>query len=206
MKMSLRSRLELWIEAALSAAEDPQERIRALVRDLRARLDQGRRALGMTIVLEKRLLDELVAAEDAAQAAEALSKEALARGEETAAREAAARMLALRTAVEQARARWQEQRAVADRVRQAYAVAAKRTQKASGFASAPHFTRHNRFLASHTATDGCDPVSTSSTNSNGGCGTYAAPPGPKRRSLASSVGTSCQMRCRVASSGRGPAR
>jgi phage shock protein A len=129
MKMSLRSRLELWIEAALSAAEDPQERIRALVRDLRARLDQGRRALGMTIVLEKRLLDELVAAEDAAQAAEALSKEALARGEETAAREAAARMLALRTAVEQARARWQEQRAVADRVRQAYAVAAKRTQE-----------------------------------------------------------------------------
>ncbi len=129
MKMSMRGRLELWIEAALSAAEDPQERIRALVRDLRARLCEGRRALGMTIALEKRLLDELVASEDAAQAAEALSKQGLARGEETAARDAAARVLALRAAEEQARARWQEQRAVADRVRQAFALASKRTQE-----------------------------------------------------------------------------
>jgi phage shock protein A len=129
MKMSLRGRLELWIETVLSAAEDPQERIRALVRDLRARLDQGRRALGMTIVLEKRLLDELVAAEDAARAAEALSKEALARGEEAAARESAARALELRAAEEKARARWKEQRALADRVRQAFALASKRTQE-----------------------------------------------------------------------------
>jgi phage shock protein A len=129
MKRSLRERLELWIEAALSSAEDPQERIRALVQDLRARLDEGRRALGMTIVLEKRLLDELVAAEDAARAAEALSKEALARGEERAAHDAAARLLPLRNGLEQAQARWQEQRAVADRVRQAFALAAKRTQE-----------------------------------------------------------------------------
>ncbi len=129
MKMSIRRRLELWIEAALSAAEDPQERIRALVRDLRSRLSEGRRALGMTIALEKRLLDELVAAEDAARAVEALCKQGLARGEETAARDAAARALALRAAEEQARSRWQEQRAVADRVRQAFALASNRTQE-----------------------------------------------------------------------------
>jgi len=129
MKMSMRGRLELWIEAALSAAEDPQERIRALVRDLRTRLCEGRRALGMTIVLEKRLLDELVAAEDSARAAETRSKEGLARGEEAAARDEAARVLALRAVEEQARARWQEQRAVADRVRQAFALASKRTQE-----------------------------------------------------------------------------
>jgi len=127
--MRLRRRLELWIEAALSSAEDPQERIRGLVRDLRARLSEGRRALGITIVLEKRLLDELIAAEDAAKAAEAISREALARGEEDEARVAAARLLALRAAQEQARTRWAEQRAVADRVREAFAVASRRTQE-----------------------------------------------------------------------------
>jgi phage shock protein A len=129
MKRSLRGRLELWIEAVLSSAEDPQERIRALVRDLRTRLSEGRRALGMTIALEKHLLDELVAAEDVAQAAEAISREALAAGDESAAREAAARLLALRAAGEQARGRWQEQRTVADRVRQAFTLASKRTEE-----------------------------------------------------------------------------
>src|SRR3954467_1793806 len=103
MKRSLRSRLELWIEAALSSAEDPQERVRALVRDLRTRLSEGRRALGMTIALEKRLLDELVAAEDGALAAEEISRQALAGGNEAVAGEAAARLLVLRAAREEAR-------------------------------------------------------------------------------------------------------
>jgi phage shock protein A len=127
--MSLRRRLERWIEAVLSSAEDPQERIRALVRDLRARLSEGRRALGITIVLEKRLLDELIAAEDAAKEAEAVSREALARADEDGARSAAGRLLALRAAQEQARTRWAEQRAVADRVREGFAVASRRTQE-----------------------------------------------------------------------------
>ena len=40
--MSVRSRIELWLESALSQAEDPEERIRALVRDLRQRQSKGR--------------------------------------------------------------------------------------------------------------------------------------------------------------------
>src|SRR5260221_13115021 len=75
--MSLRIRLETMLESALSQAEEPQERIRALVRDLRERQVSGRRALGMTIALEKRLLDDLIAAQDAAASAERESKEGL---------------------------------------------------------------------------------------------------------------------------------
>src|SRR4051812_49421392 len=129
MKRSLRSRLELWIEAALSSAEDPQERVRALVRDLRARQTEGRRALGMTIALEKRLLDELVAAEDASRAAEDESKAALSRGDCAAAESAAARLLDLRKREDAARRSWQEQRNTADKVRRAVGEAARRTQE-----------------------------------------------------------------------------
>src|SRR6185436_17702956 len=112
--MSLRSRLETVLESALSQAEDPQERIRALVRDLRVRQSSGRRALGMTIALEKRLLDELVSAEDAAAAAERESREALARGDEPSAQAAAQRLLDLRAREQSARQSWQEQRETAD--------------------------------------------------------------------------------------------
>jgi phage shock protein A len=127
--MSLRRRLERWMDAVLSAADDPQERIRALVRDLRERQTEGRRALGLTIALEKRLLDDLVAAEDATRAAESESKEALARGNPRAAEEAALRALEMRSTEERARGAWQEQRSLADRVRQAVAVAALRTEE-----------------------------------------------------------------------------
>jgi phage shock protein A len=125
--MSLRDRLETVLESALSQAEDPQERIRALVRDLRERQASGRRALGMTIALEKRLLDDLVAAEDAAAGAEQQSRDALARGDEPGARSAAARLLELRKREQAARQVWEEQRALADKVRRAVEEASKRT-------------------------------------------------------------------------------
>src|SRR5258706_593331 len=89
--MSLRNRLETMLESALSQAEEPQERIRALVRDLRERQVSGRPALGMTIPLEKRLLGDPIAAEDAAASAERESKEALSRGDESGAPSAAQR-------------------------------------------------------------------------------------------------------------------
>lgn len=127
--MSLRSRLETVLESALSQAEDPQERIRALVRDLRERQISGRRALGLTIALEKRLLDELVSAEDAAAAAERESREALARGDERSAQAAAQRLLDLRAREQSARESWQEQRSTADKVRRAVAEASKRTNE-----------------------------------------------------------------------------
>jgi phage shock protein A len=127
--MSLRSRLETMLESALSQAEDPQERIRALVRDLRERQVSGRRALGMTIALEKRLLDDRVAAEDACAAAEREAKDALGRGDERAAEEAGRRLLDLRNREQAARQAWEEQRAVADKVRRAVAEASKRTDE-----------------------------------------------------------------------------
>lgn len=126
--MGLRQRLELVLESALSQAEDPQERIRALVRDLKARQVGARRALGITIALEKRLLDELNAAEDAADADEAGSREAVARGDDGAAAEAAARLLASARARDEARARWEEQRGLVARVRTAVGEASRRTE------------------------------------------------------------------------------
>jgi phage shock protein A len=127
--MSFRKRLQTLLESALSQAEDPQERIRALVRDLRGRQTEGRRALGMTIALEKKLLDELVSAEDASRDAERASRSALARGEESAAQQSAARLLELRKSEETARRAWQEQRNAADKVRRAVGEAARRTQE-----------------------------------------------------------------------------
>src|SRR4051812_8050398 len=125
--MSLRSRLETMLESALSQAEDPQERIRALVRDLRERQVAGRRALGLTIALEKRLLDDLVAAEDAAAGADREARAALAGGDERSAQDAAQRVIDLRMREQLARQSWQDQRAAADKVRRAVAEASKRT-------------------------------------------------------------------------------
>jgi phage shock protein A len=127
--MSLRKRLETVLEAALSQAEDPQERIRALVRELRDRQVAGRRALGMTIALEKRLLDELCAAEDATQAADRQARDALQRGDESGAQQSAGRVLELRRKEQAARQAWQDQRAAADKVQRAVAEASKRTQE-----------------------------------------------------------------------------
>ena len=127
--MSLRNRLETMLESALSQAEDPQERIRALVRDLRERQVSGRRALGMTIALEKRLLDDLIAAEDAAASAERESKEALSRGDESGAQSAAQRLLDLRMRERTARQAWENQRVAADKVRRAVAESSKRTDE-----------------------------------------------------------------------------
>ena len=83
----------------------------------------------MTIALEKKLLDELVAAEDAARAVETQSKASLARGDEGTAREEAGRLLDLKKREDQARARWKEQRAVADKVLRAVSEASKRTEE-----------------------------------------------------------------------------
>src|SRR5882672_1334383 len=127
--MSLRNRLETMLESALSQAEEPQERIRALVRDLRERQVSGRRALGMTIALEKRLLDDLIAAEDAAASAERESKEALSRGDESGAQSAAQRLLDLRMRERTARQAWENQRVAADKVRRAVAESSKRTDE-----------------------------------------------------------------------------
>lgn len=124
--MGLREKVELFLEATLSSAEDPRESIRALVRDLRARQASGRRALGLSLSLEKKLLDELIAAEDAAASCERESKEALQRSDEGTAREAAARLLDLRKREEDARARWKEQRATADKVRLAVSESSRR--------------------------------------------------------------------------------
>jgi phage shock protein A len=126
MLTALRRRIQLLLDVALSQAEDPQERIRALVADLRTRQAAGRHALGLTIALEKRLLDELVAAEDAALGAERGAKQALSRGDEGAAAELATRVLELQRREQEARWLWQEQRGVADRVRAAFAEASQR--------------------------------------------------------------------------------
>jgi phage shock protein A len=126
MLIALRRRIQLLLDVALSQSEDPQERIRALVGDLRARQAAGRHALGLTLALEKRLLDELVAAEDAALGAGREAKQALSRGEESAATEIATRVLELQRREQEARMLWQEQRAVADKVRGAFGEASRR--------------------------------------------------------------------------------
>ena len=126
--MRLRQRIELALESALSQAEDPQERIRALVRDLKARQVGARRALGLTIALEKKLLDEFVAAEDSAIADERASREAVSRGDDGAAAEAAARLIASGKARNDAHGRWDEQRVLVEKVRAAVGEASRRTE------------------------------------------------------------------------------
>ena len=129
MLTGLRRRLELLLELALSQAEDPEERIRSLVADLKARRAAGKRALGLTLSLEKRLLDELVAAEDAAQACERDAKDALSRGDQNRAADLAARLLQLRKREREAKLGWEEQRALADKLRKAFAEATRRTDE-----------------------------------------------------------------------------
>jgi phage shock protein A len=72
------------------------------------------------------LIGPKISAEDATLDATRDSKEALSRGDEGAAVERATRVLELQRLEQEARARWQEQRAVADRVRDAFAEASRR--------------------------------------------------------------------------------
>ncbi|MBS2023907.1 MAG: PspA/IM30 family protein [Deltaproteobacteria bacterium] len=125
--MSVVSRLEAFLESILGAAEDPAERIQHLVSDLRRRQAEGKRALGMSIALEKRLLADLCAAEDARIAWEKVSKEALEQRDEAKAQDAAARLLAMQDSEKAARQRWEEQRDVAAKVKAAVQEAARRT-------------------------------------------------------------------------------
>jgi phage shock protein A len=117
---ALVSRLEALLDSILSAAEDPQDRVRALVADLRRRQSLGRRALGLSIALEKRLLAQLHEAEDELAAWEKAARETLSE-------DAARRVLELGPAVRERRQRFEEQRAAAQRVRAAVAEAARRT-------------------------------------------------------------------------------
>lgn len=120
-------RLEALLETVLGAAEDPEEKIRELVADLRRRQAEGRRALGMALALEKRLLADLCRAEDESAGWEKVSKEALAQGDEGRAREAATTLLGAREREQAARARLEEQREAAAKVKAAVLEAARRT-------------------------------------------------------------------------------
>ena len=117
---ALFARVEAMLESILSAAEDPEDRIRVLVADLRRRQGQGRRALGISIALEKRLLADLHQAEDELAAWEKTARETLAE-------EAAARALGARAVAQERRARFEEQKASTARVRAAVEEAARRT-------------------------------------------------------------------------------
>ena len=118
---ALLSRVEALLESILSSAEDPEDRIRALVADLRRRQGQGRRALGISIALEKRLLADLHQAEDDLAAWEKTARETLAE-------DAAARVLAARSVEQERRARFEEQKRATARVRAAVEEAARRTE------------------------------------------------------------------------------
>ncbi len=117
---ALFSRVEALLESILSSAEDPEERIRALVADLRRRQGQGRRALGISIALEKRLLEDLHQAEDSRAAWEQTVRETMAES-------AAAQLLSAESVEKERRARFEEQRAATARVRAAVEEAARRT-------------------------------------------------------------------------------
>ena len=117
---ALLARVETLLESILSSAEDPEDRIRALVADLKRRQGQGRRALGISIALEKRLLADLHQAEDDLAAWEKTARETLAE-------DAAARVLAARQVAQERRARFDEQNAATGRVRAAVEEAARRT-------------------------------------------------------------------------------
>lgn len=127
--MAIKGRIELLLEKVLSQADDPEERIRALVLDLRSRQADGRRALGMAISLEKRLLDDVVAAEDEVAAWEKAAKEALTARDEPAAEQAAARALSATVRLKERLGRHAEQKEVATRVRAAVLEAARRTDE-----------------------------------------------------------------------------
>ena len=127
--MAIKGRIELALERLLSQADDPEERIRALVLDLRARQADGRRALGMAISLEKKLLDDVVAAEDEVAAWETAAKDALANRDEPAAEQAAARALSASVRLKERRERFDEQQQVATKVRAAVLEAARRTDE-----------------------------------------------------------------------------
>ena len=88
-------RLEILLDTVLGASEDPEERIRALVADLRQRQAEGRRALGMSIALEKRLLKDLCDVEDERVAWEKVARESLEARDEPKAQDAAARLLGI---------------------------------------------------------------------------------------------------------------
>jgi phage shock protein A len=118
--VNLLARLEALLDAVLSQAEDPEDRIRALVADLRRRQSQGRRALGLAIALEKRLLADLHQAEDELTAWEKTARE-------TMAEDAATRVLSLRTQEQERRTRFDEQKAQTTRVRAAVDEAARKT-------------------------------------------------------------------------------
>ena len=125
--MTIIRRLEAALEGVLGSAEDPVERIRALVDDLRRRQAEGRRALGMSIALEKQLLRDLCGAEDECAAWTQESKAALDARDEAKAQEAAARLLGAQERERAARLRWEEQRDVAAKVKVAILEAARRT-------------------------------------------------------------------------------
>ena len=127
--MALKGRIELLLESALAQADDPEERIRALVVDLRARQADGRRALGMAISLEKRLLDDVVETEDEVSAWEKAAKDALERRDEATAEQAAARVLSASSRLAERKQRHEEQAQVASKVRAAVLEAARRTQE-----------------------------------------------------------------------------
>ena len=117
---ALLARFEALFESVLSAAEDPEDRIRVLVADLKRRQGQGRRALGISIALEKRLLADLHEAEDQLAAWEKAARETLSE-------ESAARVLQARTLEQERRARFEEQKAATARVRAAVEESARRT-------------------------------------------------------------------------------
>jgi phage shock protein A len=127
--VGLKDKIEVLLESWLAQADDPEERIRALVADLRARQADGRRALGMAIALEKRLLDDVVEAEDECAAWEKAAKEALEARDEPRAEQAAARALAAKARLGERGQRHAEQRETAAKVRAAVLEAARRTQE-----------------------------------------------------------------------------
>ena len=127
--MALKGRIEVLLETLLSQADDPEERIRALVLDLRSRQADGRRALGMAISLEKRLLDDVVETEDEVAAWEKTAKDALTARDQPSAEQAAARVLSASARLAERRQRHEEQAQVAAKVRAAVLEAARRTQE-----------------------------------------------------------------------------
>ncbi len=127
--MALFARFQALLESLLSSADDPEERIRHLVADLRARQADGRRALGMALALELKLLDDVIEAEDELAAHERAAKEAIAAADEPRAAESAARALTAQSKLEARRALHAEQKALAGKVRAAVLEASRRTQE-----------------------------------------------------------------------------
>jgi phage shock protein A len=127
--MALLARLNALLESLLTSADDPEERIRHLVADLRARQADGRRALGMAIALELKLLDDVLETEDELAADERAAKDAIAAADEPRASDFAARALTAKAKLDERRARHAEQKALAEKVRTAVLEASRRTQE-----------------------------------------------------------------------------